>query len=257
VHLHKVLMNLLTNAVDAMPNGGNIAIKLGTVYVDRPMRGYDEVQKGEYVSLAVSDTGNGIEERYLDRIFEPFFSRKKLGRSGTGLGMAVVWGTVKDHNGYIEVESSVGEGTTFFLYFPLCRQEIKKVVPKQWEAYSGMGESVLVVDDAETQRKIASEILTTLGYKVATAESGEAAVAYVQDHSVDLVLLDMIMPPGIDGYETYRRMVAIDPRQRAVIASGYSESEQVRAAQKLGAGEYIRKPYTLANIAEAVHKALR
>lgn len=257
VHLHKVLMNLLTNAVDAMPDGGKIDIKLVNVYIDHPMRGYDEVKKGEYVGIEVSDTGIGIEARYLDRIFEPFFSRKELGRSGTGLGMAVVWGTVKDHNGYIEVKSSLGEGTTFMLYFPLCRQEIKAVIPKQWEAYRGGGESVLVVDDADTQRTIASEILKALGYTVATAENGEAAVAYLQDHAVDLVLLDMIMPPGINGYETYQKMVAISPGQRAIIASGYSESEQVRAAQKLGAGEYIRKPYTLANIAEAVHKALR
>jgi CheY-like chemotaxis protein len=250
-------MNLLTNAVDAMPDGGRIDIELVNVYVDRPMRGYDEVKKGEYVSIAVSDTGIGIEDRYLDQIFEPFFSRKELGRSGTGLGMAVVWGTVKDHKGYIEVKSQVGAGTTFTLYFPLCRQKIKAVVPKQWEAYGGKGELVLVVDDADTQRTIASEILKTLGYTVATVESGEAAVAYLQKHTVDLVLLDMIMPPGINGYETYKQMVAINPRQRAIIASGYSESEQVRAAQKLGAGEYIRKPYTLANIAEAVHKALR
>jgi signal transduction histidine kinase len=256
VHLHKVLMNLLTNAVDAMPDGGKIDIALDNVYVDRPMRGYSDVKKGEYVCLAVSDTGIGIEDKYVDHIFEPFFSRKKLGRSGTGLGMSVVWGTVKDHNGYIEVKSKVGAGTSFVLYFPLCRQKIKKVVPKQWEAYRGKGELVLVVDDAKTQRTIASEILKTLGYQVTTAVSGEAAVEFLKDNPVDLVLLDMIMPPGINGYETYKKMVAINPKQRAIIASGYSESNQVRAAQKLGAGEYIRKPYTLANIAEAVHNSL-
>jgi CheY-like chemotaxis protein len=220
------------------------------------MRGYDDVKKGEYVSLEVSDSGIGIEDRYLDRIFEPFFSRKELGRSGTGLGMAVVWGTVKDHNGYIEVRSKLGQGTTFMLYFPLRRQAIAPSVKKQWEAYRGAGERVLVVDDVDTQRKIASEILKTLGYQVSTAESGEAAVAQIKDNPVDLVLLDMIMPPGINGYETYKKMVAINPGQRAIIASGYSESDQVRAAQKLGAGAYIRKPYTLANLAEAVHNTL-
>lgn len=256
IHLQKVLMNLLTNAVEAMPDGGRIEIKVGNVYVDRPMRGYDDVKKGEYVSLEVSDTGIGIEDKHLDQIFEPFFSRKVLGRSGTGLGMAVVWGTVKDHNGYIEVKSKLGQGTTFVLYFPLCRQAIKAAVQKQWAAYRGAGEQVLVVDDVDTQRKIASEILKTLGYQVSTAESGEAAVAFLKDHPIDLVLLDMIMPPGINGYETYKKMVAINPGQRAIIASGYSESDQVRAAQKLGAGAYIRKPYTLANIAEAVHNTL-
>ncbi|MCX5883651.1 MAG: ATP-binding protein, partial [Deltaproteobacteria bacterium] len=257
IHLSKTIMNLLTNAAEAMPEGGRITIVTQDRYVDMPISGYDDVKEGDYVSLAVSDEGTGISKADIERIFEPFFTRKEMGRSGTGLGMSVVWGTVKDHDGYIDVQSCEGQGTTFTLYFPLSRSQLPESEPSvSIESYKGNGETILVVDDVEEQRQIATQLLQKLGYSVHDVSSGEAAVEYLHTESADLVMLDMIMPPGIGGLETYRKILALHPEQKAIIASGFSESTQVQEAQLLGAGCYIKKPYSLENIGLAVKKEL-
>ena len=174
VHLSKTVMNLVSNAAEAMPAGGTVLIEAENQYIDKPIRGYDDVEEGDYVVLTVSDTGMGIHPDEIGKIFEPFYTKKVMGRSGTGLGMAVVWGTVKDHKGYIHVESGMGSGTVFKLYFPVTRkQHAKHQYDKKSIDYLGKGESILVVDDAQRQREIASKILSQLGYSVKTAESGE------------------------------------------------------------------------------------
>jgi CheY-like chemotaxis protein len=179
-----------------------------------------------------------------------------MGRSGTGLGMAVVWGTVKDHRGHINVKSVDGEGTTFELYFPTTREGSAEEEGFLLEDYIGKGQSILVVDDIEEQRDIASLILEKLGYKPFTVSSGEEAVEYMKDNSVDLLVLDMIMYPGIDGLETYKKILELHPDQKAIIASGFSETNRVKEAQKIGAGKYIKKPYTLKKIAMVVKAEL-
>jgi C4-dicarboxylate-specific signal transduction histidine kinase/ActR/RegA family two-component response regulator len=255
VHLRKALMNLVSNAAEAQPAGG--LVRTGNRYVDRPIEGYDSVVEGDYVVLTVADDGIGIAPEDLKRIFEPFYTKKVMGRSGTGLGMAVVWGTVQDHRGYINVTSSQGAGTSFELYLPVCREALSDesgALPV--EQYRGKGERILVVDDMPEQRQIASRILQRLGYHVETAPSGEAAVEMLRQTRVDLVMLDMIMDPGMDGLDTYRSLLAIRPGQRAIIASGYAENERVREAQRLGAGFYLRKPYTLERIGLAVRDEL-
>lgn len=258
VHLSKSLMNIITNAAEAMPDGGNITIKTQNRYLDRPVSGYDDIEEGEYVVLSVVDTGVGISAGDTKRIFEPFYTKKVMGHSGSGLGMAVVWGTVKDHKGYIDVDSQPGNGTKFRLYFPMTRQAlVSEDKPYSIDQYIGKGESILIVDDVVEQREIASEILNKLGYAVASVPSGEAAVDYLKSHCVDLVVLDMIMEPGIDGLETYKQILALHPGQKAVIASGYSETASVKEAQKLGAGSYVKKPYTTRDIGLAVHSELR
>jgi CheY-like chemotaxis protein len=171
--------------------------------------------------------------------------------------MAVVWATVKDHNGYIDVESVEGQGTTFSLYFPATREEVaKEQHPLSINDYRGHGEFLLVVDDVEEQREIAKEVLQTLGYSVASVSSGEEAIHYVKQNSPDLLVLDMIMDSGMDGLDTYRQILENCPRQKAIIASGFSETERVREAQRLGAGPYVKKPYTLEKIGTAVKGAL-
>jgi len=219
----------------------------------RTVSGNKEVKEGDYVVLTVSDTGVGISPEEIERIFDPFYTKKMMGRSGTGLGMTVVWGTVKDHNGYIDVQSEVGKGTTFILYFPATRQGLARessIMPR--EAYKGKGESILVVDDEEEQRQMASMTLTTLGYLVLMAASGEEAVEYVKNNQVDLLILDMLMDPGIDGLETYRRILEFRPHQKAIIASGYAETEHVAVCLKMGIGQFIEKPYTIEKIGMAV-----
>jgi len=253
VHLKKSIMNLMNNAAEAMPNGGEIIVATQNRYIDMPIKGYAEILEGDFVLLTIRDNGFGIDSEGLKRIFEPFYTKKIMGRSGTGLGMSVVWGTVQDHNGYIQVESVVGEGTKFELYFPATRQDLAtENVLTPIEDYSGNGESILVVDDILKQREVATALLTRLNYRVETVSSGEEAVEFLKNSSIDLLLLDMIMDPGIDGLDTYRQILKHHPRQKAIIASGFSDNDRVKEVQRLGAGEYIKKPYTLEKIGLAV-----
>lgn len=255
-HLSKAIMNLVTNAAEAIHDRGAITISVRNTYLDTPVKGYDIVAEGEYVAVSVSDTGAGISEEDLERIFEPFYTKKVMGRSGTGLGMTVVLGTVQDHKGYIESESAEGKGTTFTLYLPAARVDTEKEKPRDMTNCLGKGESVVVVDDVEVQREIATQMLTRLGYSVRSFASGEEAVEYMKDHSADLMILDMIMDPGIDGLETYRRVLEYHPGQKAIIASGYSETQRVRELQLLGAGSYIKKPYLIEKLGIAVRTEL-
>ena len=257
VHLSKTVMNLLYNAAESMPDGGKVFISLENRYVDRPISGYDAVDEGDYVVLTVSDTGIGIAPEDMERIFEPFYTKKVMGRSGTGLGMAVVWGTVKDHNGYIDIQSAEGKGTTFALYFPATRKEsAKEKSLLTFADYNGKGESILVVDDMAAQREIASEMLEKLGYSVRSVSSGEEAIDYMKENSADLLVLDMIMDPGIDGLETYKRILKLHPGQKAIVVSGFMETDRAREAQKLGAGAYVKKPYLIEKIGMTVRDEL-
>jgi len=257
VHLSKTVMNLVSNAAEAVREGDEIVISTANRYIDRPIKGYEDISEGDYVVLTVADPGVGISSEDIKKIFEPFYTKKKMGRSGTGLGMSVVWGTVKDHHGYIDVESREGEGTTFTLYFPATRKEKQADQPRlSVESYKGRGESILIVDDVEQQREIATEMLKGLGYSVAAVSSGEEAVEYLKSHSVDLVVLDMIMDPGMDGLDTYREILRFRPGQRAIIASGFSETERVREAQRLGVGAYVRKPFLSDRIGPAIRAEL-
>jgi len=258
IHLSKTVMNLVSNAAEAMPEGGTIRISTENIYLDQPVRNHDEITEGDYVVITVSDAGTGIAAGDIGRIFEPFYTKKVMGRSGTGLGMAVVWGTVKDHKGYIHVESELKKGTNFKLYFPITRKE-KTEDQKSQDLfnYMGNGESILVVDDIKEQREIATKILSQLGYSVNTVSSGEEAVKFLNQKSVDLIILDMIMPCGMDGLETYERIISMHPNQKAIIASGYSETHRVKKAQKLGVGIYVKKPYTIEKIAVAAKSELK
>lgn len=257
VQLSKTIMNLVVNAAEAMPRGGVITIKTANQYLDRPVSGYDEISEGDYVVMTISDTGEGISQTDIKHIFEPFYTRKVMGKSGTGLGLSVVWGTVKDHSGYINVESHEGLGTTFTLYFPVSREDVaEKKLPASLSDYIGRGESILVVDDVESQRELAQQMLEKLNYQVTIVDSGEAAVEYLKSNQVDLVVLDMIMDPGMDGLETFQEIIAIHPRQKAIIVSGFAETERVNQIQALGGGDYVMKPYMLETLGMAVKKEL-
>jgi len=258
VHLSKTVMNLLSNAAEAQARGGEIRISTRNLTVTAPISGYTRVEPGDYVTLAVADQGSGIAPEDMERIFEPFFTKKVMGRSGTGLGMAVVWGTVKDHGGSIDVTSRPGSGTTFTLYFPVTREKgCEPEISGSFEDYSGRRQHVLVVDDVLEQREMAAVMLSKLNYRVSSVNSGEAALAFVQNTPVDLLLVDMIMDPGMDGLETYEKILAVHPGQRAVIASGFSETHRVRQAMALGVCQYVKKPYGMKEIGRAVQKALK
>jgi two-component system cell cycle sensor histidine kinase/response regulator CckA len=256
-HMKKTLMNLVMNAAEAIQAKGSVSITTACCLQERSPQNNTDRRSVKYVTLSVKDTGRGISKEDMDRIFEPFYTKKVMGRSGTGLGLAVVWNTVQDHGGQIDVRSGP-DGTTMELFFP----QVSKLSPHldrtaQSKSIRGNGQRILVVDDEANQREIASDLLRKLGYVVETAASGDAAIAMTRRKAFDLLVLDMVMTPGISGRETYEQIVQFRPGQKAIIASGFTESEDVRAAQKLGAGRFIEKPYTVEKIGAAVLKELQ
>jgi len=258
VHLLKIVMNLVSNAAEAMPDGGSLTISTRSSFFASELVGHKQREEGEYIVLEVADTGIGISHDDQARIFEPFYTKKVLGRSGTGLGMAVVWATVEDHNGFITVQSSQGAGSTFTLLFPVAALASEERLQRRSDIadLQGGGESILIIDDQPEQRAIGTKMLSKLGYSVTSVGSGEEAVEYLLSNDVHLILLDMIMDPGIGGLETYRRILEHNPHQRAIITSGFSESADVVEALNLGASTYVGKPFTINDIGTAVREEL-
>ncbi|MCF8111387.1 MAG: response regulator [Desulfobacteraceae bacterium] len=259
VHLSKTIMNLVSNAMEAIKNKGEVTILTQNNRLDESVAGYETIPPGNYVKIEVSDTGSGISAKDLERVFEPFYTKKKMGRSGTGLGMSVVWGTVKDHDGYIDISSRENLGTTIALYFPVYQQGPEaetKATGFDTQEIKGGGESVLIVDDVKEQREIAYTLLSSLGYQVDAAHSGEAALARIKEKKFDLVLLDMIMDPGMDGLQTYQKILEINPRQKAILISGFTETPRIRQIEKLGVTRFLKKPYTVKTLGMAVKSEL-
>ncbi|MDF1544945.1 MAG: PAS domain S-box protein, partial [bacterium] len=252
--IHRVVSNLLTNAIDAVKKAGKISIKTQNFYLDELKTTYSQIPRGEYVKLTVTDSGCGIAQEMVGSIFEPFFTSKTVNKErGSGLGLSVVDGVVKDHHGHIDLSTQVGKGTSFYLYFPITREETPEIVPGKIPTGN---EKVLVVDDDDFQREVTCRLLSKLGYQAQAVESGEQAVEFMKSNSQDLVVLDMVMPLGIDGAETYRRIIENNPGQRAIVASGFSETDRVLEAQKLGAGAFVKKPLCLQSLAAAVRLEL-
>ncbi len=259
LHMRKIVMNLVSNAMEAIQNSGKVILKTSVVqFRHRRIKGYEKTKDGPFVRFSIQDTGPGISNEDLDRIFEPFYTKKILGRSGTGLGLTIVWNTVHDHNGYILVTSEKSK-TIFEVFFPVTDLLPEAAEPDRiytLSDYSGHNETILVVDDVDSQRKIASNMLRRLGYQVKIVTSGEEAIALVRKNKIDLAVLDMIMDPGISGFETFRELKLIDPDISAVITSGYSKTKDVEKAQELGAGAFIKKPYSLQRLGITIKEEL-
>ena len=254
-HLSKVVMNLIVNAFDAMPEGGSLYVRTFRQVIVNTDSSVAKIHPGTYNVLSVRDTGTGIEAKDLEKIFEPYYSKKKMGSSGSGLGLSVVYGVVRDHGGFYDIQSEVGRGTEFLLYFPLSDKQIKSESENS-DNLRGEGK-ILVVDDNESQRELAGVLLKSLGYTVYTAVHGHAALKFLKDNPVDLIVLDMIMEDNFDGLDTYREIIKMYPGQKAVIVSGYSATERVNELQALGAGRYIKKPYTRTTMGQAVREELQ
>jgi signal transduction histidine kinase/CheY-like chemotaxis protein len=256
VHLKKVIMNLTYNAFEASHLGCRVSIRTYNQTLNNSLEGYEKVTVGNYAAVEIVDRGVGIAPDDLKRIFEPFFTRKKMGRSGTGLGMAVVWGTVQDHGGYVTVASTVGKGTTFHLFFPATRSKVRSTNQnEEVQSPTGNGQHILVVDDIPDQLQIASVVLKRLGYTVSVAASGEAALDFLKANAVDLVIIDMVMETGMDGLDVLLLLRQRYPEVNAIMASGFAQGARLRKALSL-TGTCIRKPYTVKAIATAVKRAL-
>jgi signal transduction histidine kinase/CheY-like chemotaxis protein len=243
IHLGKVVMNLTQNAVEAVAGHGRVEI--GTAV------------EGDRVRLWVADNGPGIAADDLEHIFEPFYSKKKMGRSGTGLGLAIVWNVAREHGGEITVQSDPG-GSRFNLVLPLLEQDKTELAAEGpvGEPPLGAGQHILVVDDEPMLRELAQEMLCQLGYLAGTAASGEEALERLRQEPWDLLLLDMIMAPGMSGRETFELVRQEHPGLRAIVCSGYAASEDVDKTLALGARVLLKKPYTMAQLAIALREAL-
>jgi CheY-like chemotaxis protein len=236
-----------------MLDDGRLTFRTRNVYLEKAFGRLNRVAVGEYVRLDVADTGPGIPPEVLSRMFEPFFSSKRADdQRGSGLGLSIVEAVVADHHGYVDVETRLGLGATFSLYFPAARGA---VLPVESGLVGGNGESVLVVDDDSTQREVIGRLLRQLSYRVRVAGRADEALALLRAEPVDLLILDMVMP-RVDGAELYRRALALRPGTPAIVVSGFAESRRVRLARELGAVDFLQKPLTLGKLARAVRAAL-
>lgn len=254
-YINQIVMNLAINAFEAIEGEGRVTITTDAINVEDGHGVYDVIPPGSYVRLTVADTGVGMSSKEIEHIFEPFYTLKKSGKSGTGLGLTVVYGSVKDCKGYIDVVSASGKGTEFMIYFPASSKTLPVVVPAKKEDIRGSAR-VLVVDDIPEQRTLAKHLLSHLGYQVETAGNGREALDIIRDQPMDLVLLDMILGDDLDGLDIYLAIRGIRSDQRCIIVSGFSENDRVRTAIEHGVLAYVQKPYTLDVLGRAIREAL-
>lgn len=254
--IEQVLMNLFVNAADAMPGGGKLIVETmnatqeamdGKLYTPKP---------GEYVMLAVTDTGTGMDRETMERIFDPFFTTKKMGR-GTGLGLASAYGIIKGHGGYIDVQSRPGQGSTFKLFLPVSEKQPTR--PRRWspEEPANGRETVLLVDDEEDIREVGRELLEVIGYHVLTAQDGEKAVRVYRENclDIDIVLLDIVMPHA-GGGEAFDRMKKINPDVKVLLCSGYSIEGEATEILARGGNGFIQKPFSMNQLADKIREVL-
>jgi PAS domain S-box-containing protein len=255
--IEQILINLAVNARDAMPEGGKLTIETKNVVLDQEFcKNHLGLKPGDYVRLTVSDTGHGMDQETLKNIFDPFFTTKEVGK-GTGLGLAMVYGIVKNHDGNIFCESTLNHGTTFKIYFPAARKD--KIAEELGEAQEvrGGSETILLVDDEEPIRELGEQVLKKFGYTVLQASDGESAVKLYQEkkEEIDLVLLDLIMPV-MGGKRCMDWLLQINPELKVIIASGYSPEETVKEILEGGAKNFINKPFNMKEMLQAVRKVL-
>jgi CheY-like chemotaxis protein len=258
--VEQVMMNLAVNARDAMPGGGTVtictdAVELNGAYAQT----HPEARLGAFVCLRVSDTGCGMDSATKARIFEPFFTTKEVGK-GTGLGLATVYGIVKQHEGWIEVSSEVAKGTTFNVFFPASSEPVKaaKLEPSLAAPVRGGRETILLVEDEQVLREMAHLILQDCGYQVLDAGCGAEALQVWELNSgrIDLVLSDVVMPGGMSGRELAERLLASRPQLRIIFTSGYNVEETNTDFFRQDGAAFLQKPYTRADLAKAVRECL-
>jgi PAS domain S-box-containing protein len=253
--IEQVLLNLYVNAADAMPGGGTLTLKTKNV-THKDMKGkLYEPRPGKYVLLTVTDTGTGMFKKTVERIFDPFFTTKEMGR-GTGLGLASAYGVIKSHAGYIDVDSTRGQGTTFSIYLPASGKKVKRVASGAERIIAGTG-TVLLVDDEEPVEKVGKELLQLIGYRVLIARDGNEAVKTYRKHKdhIDVVVLDMVMP-GMGGGEAYDRIKKINPDAKVLLSSGFSIDGEASDILDRGCDGFIQKPYTVKELSRAMEKVL-
>ncbi len=257
LQLEQVIMNLAINARDAMPEGGRIIIETSNTNLDERFCGQNPGSKpGAYAKLRFSDTGQGMDEETLAHIFEPFFTTKETGK-GTGLGLAMVYGIVKNHEGYIICSSEPGKGTRFEVYFHVSTHKQETIVIEESGSLEGGNETILLVDDDETVRALGEDVLTTFGYKVLLADTGEKGLEVFKEKEewIDLIILDMIMP-GMGGKKCLEELLKINPAVKVIVASGYSHEKLGQGIRESDNVTFLAKPYETKKMLDQVREAL-
>jgi nitrogen-specific signal transduction histidine kinase/HAMP domain-containing protein/ActR/RegA family two-component response regulator len=259
--IEQVVMNLAVNARDAMPNGGTLAISLATVAIDAIFaETHPQARVGRFVRMRVADTGTGMDATTLGHVFEPFFTTKEVGK-GTGLGLATVYGIVKQHEGWVEVSSEPGKGTTFDILFPAIgktgAQPKKETLPDDAPAIGGV-ETILIVEDEPILREMAREILQNYGYKILEASSGREAFDVWNRHTdeIHLLLTDMVMPEGISGIQLAERLLADRPDLKIIFTSGYTSNEVSPEFMARSHARFLQKPYAHTDLGKIVRDCL-
>ncbi|MEJ2729596.1 MAG: PAS domain S-box protein [Deltaproteobacteria bacterium] len=257
--IEQALLNLYVNAWQAMPHGGDLYLKTENVVLDAEFvnsKPY-KVEPGDYIKITVTDTGIGIDRETRERIFEPFFTTKEMGR-GTGLGLASVYGVIKNHGGYINVYSEIDQGTTFTIYLPASRKKIEKQIEKTVAAVAMGTGTILLIDDEEMIIKVGKELLQELGYDVLPARSGQEAIELYEKNAdkIDLVIMDMIMP-GMGGGETFDCLKKINPEIKVLLSSGYSINGQASKILERGCDGFIQKPFNLIQLSDKISQIIR
>ncbi|MBI4721284.1 MAG: PAS domain S-box protein, partial [Chitinivibrionia bacterium] len=253
--IEQVFLNLYLNAWQAMPAGGDLSLETANTIIEEDHGKTYSVLPGRYVRISVTDTGPGMDEKTKQRIFEPFFTTKELGR-GTGLGLAMVYGIVKNHNGFIDVISEPGKGTTFVLYLPASKKDPSAQKTPAGEILRG-SERILLVDDEPNVLSVSKVLLQTLGYTVHAMGSGQEAITFFKENNdrIDLVICDMIMP-GFSGGETFDLLREINPSVRTILSSGYSLDGQARKIMDKGCSGFIQKPFNLIDLSRKIREVL-
>jgi PAS domain S-box-containing protein len=253
--IEQVLFNLYVNAWQAMPNGGNLYLQSENILLNEEHVRLLSLNSEKCVKLTITDTGVGMDEATIQRIFDPFFTTKEMGR-GTGLGLASVYGIIKNHDGIIEVFSKKGEGATFSIYLPASDKQIKEEKEMPKEVLKGV-EMVLLVDDEDSIVDVGEEILHMMGYQVLSARSGKEAVELYQKNqaTIDIVVLDMIMPE-MGGEETYDKLKEINPKVKILLSSGYSIDGKAKEILEKGCDGFIQKPFTIEELSQKIREVL-
>jgi CheY-like chemotaxis protein len=251
--IEQALMNLYINAFEAMPGGGDLYVQTENIIIDENYIKPYMVEPGKYIKISVTDTGVGMDKATQQRIFEPFFTTREMGR-GTGLGLASAYGIVKNHDGFINVYSEKGKGTTFNIYFPASKKKIVKDKKIHEELLRGT-ETVLLVDDEDMIIDVGQDVLELLGYEVLPAKGGEEAVEVYEKNQdkIDMVILDMIMP-DMGGGQTYDRLKEINPDIKVLLSSGYSINGQATEILERGCDGFIQKPFNIMDLSQKIRE---
>jgi len=253
--IEQVLMNLMVNAADAMPLGGDLFLTTSNISHNEFQGKVYQPKPGNYVSLTVTDTGIGMDAKTLERIFNPFFTTKEFGK-GTGLGLASVYGIIKGHGGYVDVESEKGKGATFKIYLPATEKKIEKA-GKGLDPILRGTETILIIDDEDQVLDVGQRFLRFMGYHVLAARDGEEAISIYKSHreKIDLVILDLVMPK-MEGGKVFDRLKEISPEVKVLIASGYSLDGEASQLLERGAKGFIQKPFDMKQLSQSIWSIL-